>query len=68
MNKNRIIKPPIKPNPKFGDESKSINQHGELDDKYLPDNHDSFIDSISDIIGGLSNTDYKNYLKTLNKR
>ena len=64
MNKNRIIKP----NPKLGDESKSINQHGELDDKYIPDNQDSFIESISSIIDGLSNTDYKELFKDIKQK
>jgi len=64
MNKNRIIKP----NPKLGDESKSMNQHGELDDKYSPDDQDSFIESISSIINGLSNTDYKELFKDIKQK
>jgi hypothetical protein len=54
MNKNQLIKP----NPKLGDESQKRDQHGELDDKYKPEDKDSFIESLSSVVNDLSTKDY----------
>ena len=58
----------IKPNPKLGDEAKSMNQHGDLDDNYAPSDHDSFIECTSSIINDLSSTDYKELFKDIKQR
>lgn len=64
MNKNQLIKP----NPKLGDEAQKIDQHGETDKKYLPDNKDSFIEKIPEIVNDLSPVDYKELFKHIKQK
>lgn len=79
MNKNMLskqkqklgdppLKPPLNANPKLGDETKKIDQHGELEQKYLPDNKDSFIEKIPEIINDLSPLDYKELFKHIKQK